>query len=123
MYYELLDGKRGDIDEIFISNSQSIKNMLESCEKTDIIPLLHECFTEQSIRDTTNILKYLLRGEIFEDQDYLMSEDGLDRLVDVLNLSDYCDMLILRHFLVEYISKYIRRHHSLGDLEFLFNEK
>ena len=42
--------------------------------------------------------------------DELLSEKNMELIADILNVSDFCDIEIVREYLIEYFAKLIRRN-------------
>ena len=118
-HYELRDGSIGELDICLVENSQMIQNFIKNHE-VDVIPLLNDCCSMEIIKNAVMMLRYLLYKEGGDLVDSFMVIGGKDDVVDVLNFSDYCDIEILRNYLIDFFASLIGKQKKFENLEELF---
>jgi len=115
-YYCELKDKKIELDNIFVENSKLIQMMLKDF-KTDTIPLINEFCTEENIINTTFFLKNLINNEYQDEITFLLMKENIEKIVGILELSDYCDINIVSEFLINHVAEFLRKNNSIEELE------
>lgn len=113
-YYELGCGKRGELSNLIISHSQVIQNFIRICNGDNIIPLSNNFFYEESIKNTQILLNFLISREEKNKVEELLDEKNMVIVLDVLKIADFCDIEILREYLIEYFAKLVIKDNFLS---------
>jgi len=122
--YILQDGITGPLDKLVVDNSQLIQHMISSSsEQSNEIPILCKYATPDNIRKTELLLRKLVSNEkIDEIEIFLDNDDDLTQIADILNLSDFCDIKVVRDFLISFFAENIRKAKTLENLEKIFKK-
>lgn len=116
MLYELLDGTTGELDDIIITNSKVIQNLIKNYGNINTIPITSSSFTKDTIKNAEMLIRYIIINNYsFEIDKLLMSNK---ECVNLLNLADFLDIEIIRVYLIDHLANYIRNN---GLIEELFN--
>lgn len=119
--YELLDGTTGELDSIIISNSIVIQNLLNSCDISKTIPLLNNYCTVDSIKNTKIILNYIVNSQQKDEAFLILDYDNLQEAIAILNFAEFCDIQLVREFMINHFARLIRTKNSVEELFELFN--
>jgi len=113
MFFELYDGSIIEMDSIFIECSNVISNFVKDIQSDYYFPLIQDYCYKETLDTAAQIIRYLQQAE-FENIYALV--DNLDLAADLLNLSEFLDIPILRSYLIDYFALIIKNNSEFNDL-------